>query len=187
MPEGRGDKTEHGEFIKGTGPAAGEGNLGAREVAREAEIPGPGGDSTAVCQGGCLRVEVGGNLAGYFTECSGIGSANDVVEHAVVARDGREVVRKIAGRLDWHEVTLTRGITSDVFVWQWRQMVIEGDMAGARQPMVITLLDKDGATVATWRFAKAWPHDVEGYSTDDGCFLESLTIVHEGMIRTNGD
>ena len=186
MAKGKSDKTEHGESVKDTGPAAGDADLGTREAAREAELSWPPGDSTAMCQGGCLKVVVGGNVLGYFSECSGIGSASHIVEHAVVDREGREVIRKIAGRLEWHNVTLTRGITNDMTVWQWRRQVVEGNVRSARVPVVITLLDKDGAAVATWQFLRAWPVDVEGYSTEDGCFLETLTIVHEGMLRTDG-
>ena len=57
-------------------------------------------------------LNVSGQIEGFFTEVSGIGSEHEIVEHKVVSEDGRkEVVMKIPGRLKWENVTLKRGIT----------------------------------------------------------------------------
>ena len=42
-----------------------------------------------------FALEVQDQIAGYFTECSGIGSENEIITHNVVSAKGVEVVLKI--------------------------------------------------------------------------------------------
>ena len=133
-----------------------------------------------------FMLELEGTLAGYFTECSGIGSENDIVEHKVVDKQGHEIVRKIPGRLKWQDVTLKRGITSDLQIWEWRDTVVQGKMSDARKNITITMLDRNYNPVATWNFTNAWPSKCSGPSlkSDSNEFgIEEVTIVHEGMYR----
>jgi phage tail-like protein len=127
-----------------------------------------------------------GKLAGYFTECSGIGSEHEVIEHKVVDKQGHEIVRKIPGRLKWQDVTLKRGLTANMEIWQWRQDVVEGKLSDARKNISITMMDREYNPVATWHFQNAWPSKVTGPSlkSDSNEFgVEEVTIVHEGMHR----
>jgi len=59
-------------------------------------------------------IEIQGVVSGYFTECIGIGSEHEVIEHKVVDEKGREHIQKLPGRLKWENVTLRRGITDDL-------------------------------------------------------------------------
>lgn len=134
------------------------------------------------------RIEVDGKVpvTGYFTECSGIGSEHEIVEHKVVTDKGQEVVQKIPGRLKWQDVTLKRGITSDMAIWDWRKLVEEGKMGDARSHCSVIMMDRNYEDVARWDFENAWPSKVTGPSvkSDSNEFgVEELTIVHEGMIR----
>jgi phage tail-like protein len=133
-----------------------------------------------------FQLKIEGKIAGYFTECSGIGSEHEIVEHKVVDEGGHEIVRKIPGRLKWGDVTLKRGITQDLEIWTWRDAVVKGDVKGARAPITITMYSRDYQPVAVWHFANAWPSKVSGpnLKADDNSFgVEELTIVHEGMYR----
>jgi len=77
--------------------------------------------------------EVQNKVAGFFTEVSGIGSETEVVEHKVVTKDGKsDFVQKIPGRLKWGDITLKRGITSELDVYSWRKLVEDGKVATAR-------------------------------------------------------
>jgi phage tail-like protein len=125
-------------------------------------------------------------IAGYFTECGGIGSEHEIVEHKVVDEAGHEVIRKIPGRLKWTDVTLKRGITQDMQIWEWRQDAVKGDMKTARKNCTITMLDRMYTPVAIWHFYNAWPSKVTGpnLKSDSNEFgVEEVTIVHEGMWR----
>ena len=133
-----------------------------------------------------FRLELEGSIAGYFTECSGVGSEHEIVEHKVVDDNGHEIVRKIPGRLKWQDITLKRGITSDLQVWSWREDLVKGDVQSARKNISIIMMDRNYTDVATWHFHNAWPSKVTGpsFKSDDNSFgLEEVTIVHEGMYR----
>jgi len=58
-----------------------------------------------------FAIDVGGTIKGYFTEVTGLGSENEIVEQKVVSDSGVEVVLKIPGRLKWGDITLKRGLT----------------------------------------------------------------------------
>lgn len=131
-------------------------------------------------------LELEGQIAGYFTECSGVGSENEVVEHKVVDNQGHEVVRKIPGRLKWQDVTLKRGMTSNLQIWDWREDVVLGKMDDARTNITITMLNREYNPVAIWHFTNAWPSKVSGpsfKSDDNNIGVEEVTIAHEGMHR----
>ena len=133
-----------------------------------------------------FMLELEGALAGYFTECSGIGSEHEIVEQKVVDKQGHEIVRKIPGRMKWQDISLKRGITSDLKIWEWRDQLVQGKSKDARKNITITMLSRDYKPVAVWHFANAWPSKVSGPSlkSDSNDFgVEELTIVHEGMYR----
>jgi phage tail-like protein len=133
-----------------------------------------------------FALEVQGTISGYFTECSGIGSENEVITSNVVNEKGVEVVLKIPGRLKWGDVTLKRGITSNLDLWEWRMMVEEGNVTGARKDGSIVMFDQTLAEVARWNFSQAWPSKISGPApkSDGNEFsLEEITIVHEYIKR----
>jgi phage tail-like protein len=135
-----------------------------------------------------FAVEIQGAISGYFTECSGLGSENEVVEHKVVNEKGVEVVMKIPGRLKWENIVLKRGITSNMDIWTWRKKVEDGDIQSARQNGSIVMYDQMLTEVARWNFENAWPLKVTGPSPKaDGneIGVEELTIAHEFIERAN--
>lgn len=131
-------------------------------------------------------LEIEGKLAGFFTQVSGIGSETEVVEHKVVSPNGETIIQKIPGRLTWTEVSLKRGVTSALDIWDWRKMVVEGNVAKARTNCSIIAYSQDNKPVARWEFVRAWPSKVVGPEMDSGAanyMIEDVTIVHEGMVR----
>ncbi len=129
-------------------------------------------------------------MTGYFTEVSGISSENAVVTHKVVDETGHEVTLQIPGRIEWGEITLKRGLTTNVEFWDRREKVVTGDVAGARQDCTITMYDRDYATTFMWHLKNAWPSKITGpqIASDSNDFtIEELTIVHEGLIRDGYD
>lgn len=131
-------------------------------------------------------VDIQGQVTGYFTEVSGLGSESEVIEHKVVSETGVEVVMKVPGRLKWEDITLKRGITSNMDIWTWRKMVENGDVAGARADGSVVMYDQALAEVARWNFQSGWPTKVTGPSVKaDGneIGVEELVIAHEYIER----
>jgi phage tail-like protein len=131
-------------------------------------------------------IEVQGEVTGYFTECSGIGSENELIEHKVVDDKGRESIHKIPGRLKWQDITLKRGITNNMDIWDWRDMIVNGQVEDARRNGSIIMYNQALDEVARWNFERAWPLKVSGPSmkSDSNEFgIEELVITHEGLYR----
>jgi len=131
-------------------------------------------------------IEVQGVITGYFTECSGIGSEHEVIEHKIVDDTGHERIQKIPGRLKWDNITLKRGITDAMDIWDWRDQVVQGDVEGARRNGSIVMFDQSLQERARWNFENAWPVKVSGptVKSDSNEFgVEELVITHEGLYR----
>lgn len=130
-------------------------------------------------------VDVNG-LKGYFTSIDGLGSENEVVTGKYITPEGKEVEAKTAGRLTWGDITLKRGMTADLGMWDWRQKVLEGNVDSARTNVSITMLDRKYAPVVVWNLFRAWPSKISAISlsSDSNDYtIEELTIVHEGITR----
>jgi phage tail-like protein len=133
-----------------------------------------------------FSLELSGAVSGYFSECSGIGSENEVAEQKVVGKTGVQVVLKVPGRLKWGDITLKRGVTSDLQIWDWRKLVEDGKVGSARKNGSIVMYNQELAEVARWNFQNGWPSKVSGpqpKSDGNDISLEELTIVHEYITR----
>lgn len=132
-------------------------------------------------------VDIGGKVTGYFTECSGLGSEHEVIEHKVVDDKGKPLIEKVPGRMKWTDVTLKRGITDSMQIWDWRKLVEDGKVEDARLNGSITMVDQELKPIAQWDFERAWPTKVTGpslKSDSNEIGIEELVITHEGMIRS---
>lgn len=131
-------------------------------------------------------IDVSGTVKGYFTEVNGLGSEHEIVEQKVVSEKGVEVILKIPGRLKWGDITLKRGITSNMDLWNWRKMVEDGNVKGARKNGSIVMFDRELKETARWNFTNAWPSKITGPApkSDSNEFgIEELTITHEFIQR----
>jgi len=133
-----------------------------------------------------LEIE-GDQLMGLFTECSGIGSETEVIEHKVV-QNGKPVIMKVPGRLKWENITLKKGITDDLKVWNWRHQIEIGNVESNRFNGSIIMTDHDLTPVARWDFERGWPTKVSGPSPkadSNEIGIEEIIIAHEGISRVS--
>ena len=133
-----------------------------------------------------FMLDIQGVVQGYFTEVSGIGSETEVAEQKVVNKEGIQIVLKVPGRLKWGDVTLKRGLTSNLEIWNWRKMVEEGQVSKARKNGSIVMYDQMLKPIAQWDFKNAWPSKVSGpapKSDSNELTIEEMTIVHEYITR----
>ena len=137
-----------------------------------------------------FALDIQGVVQGYFTEAYNIGSENEVVEHKGVDSRGKEIVMKIPGRLKLSDVTLKRGITSNMDLAKWRQQVVDGKVDSARKDGSIVMYDQTMREVARWNFLRGWPSkficnpvDASGMSPSVVVGIESVTITLESIQR----
>jgi phage tail-like protein len=134
-------------------------------------------------------LEIEGKLSGFFTTVAGIGSESEVVEHKITNPEtGETIIQKIPGRMAWTDVTLKRGVTSSVDVWEWRQQIVDGKVEDARTNCSVVAYNQANEEIARWNLDNAWPSKVTGPEMDAGSqdyMVEEITIVHEGMSRVS--
>jgi phage tail-like protein len=91
-------------------------------------------------------------------------------------------VRKLAGLSKVSNVTLKRGLTSDLSLWNWINAAMNGNVT--RAAVVITLLDEADNPVLSWKLRNAWPRRWSGPRLNAGCSdvaIEELELAHEGL------
>jgi phage tail-like protein len=116
--------------------------------------------------------------AGGFRKVRGLGSSIETIE----LRDGGDPgqpARKLPGLRHYSNVTLKRGIITDLRLWQW----IDGDPP-ERRTVTITMLDAKGSPALRFVLHKAWPCRWVGPSlTAKGSrmAIETLELCHERL------
>jgi phage tail-like protein len=133
-----------------------------------------------------FAVDFQDQIKGAFRECTGMGSESEIVESKESNEQGQMVLKKVPGRMKWNNITLKRGITSSMEMWQWRELVEQGKMDQARTNGSIKMFSPDGEVIARWNFVNAWPSKLSGptaNATNNEVGIEELEITHEGYWR----
>lgn len=134
-----------------------------------------------------FRVEWGGAKIG-FSEVSGLSVETDVVEY----RDGSSPEYhkiKMPGMQKFGNITMKRGIfegDNDYFKW-WNTVALN---TIERRDVTISLLNENHEPVVVWKVKNAWPSKVQSTdlkSDDNGVAIETIELVHEGLVMQNGD
>jgi len=126
-----------------------------------------------------FSVELDGLTRAGFRECSGL----DVSQNATEYREGtdrNQAARKQPGLVTHGDITLSRGITSDRALWDWRQRITAGDTE--RHDISISLLDHLGQPRITWNLYACWPRQWTGpglNATADELAVEQLVLACE--------
>ena len=134
-----------------------------------------------------FKLDVQGITGGHFTSCSGFANTSEIVTHQA-SGDAGAVHQKLPGTLTWSEITLERGMTEDMSLWNWRQQVIDGNIDDARKDGSIVMLNAGGEETARWSFTRAWPSAWTGPDVgadNQAVAIESITIAHEGLQRAS--
>jgi phage tail-like protein len=133
-----------------------------------------------------FRVSIGGIQRAGFREVSGLDAATDTIDY----REGDDktlTIHKLPGLKKFSNLTFKRGITDDMELWNWRKKVMDGKIKECRQNGSIILMDDEGNDVAQWDFVDAWPTKWTGpsfNSTANEVAIDTLEVVHEGLVRT---
>jgi phage tail-like protein len=140
------------------------------------------GDRVDPFRGFNFRLEIDKIKAG-FSDVSGLTSDGDVTEY----REGTEgalYVRKLTGLRKFSNLTLKRGITPNMDLWDWRQNILDGH--SDRRDGAVILMDEEQKDVARWEFTGGWIHKIEGPTLSakgNDLAVESVEIVIESLRR----
>lgn len=134
--------------------------------------------------GWSFGLEIDGIEIKEIQEVSGLKLEVDSIEMKHNTADGKYINKMLPGRKKAGEIQLTRGVTSDLGWNSWVQMVMNGDMPGARKNGQVNIYDFMGNPVQSFKFVNGWAKSVE-YGTlkagDTSVLTEKLSIVHEGL------
>ena len=127
-------------------------------------------------------IEIDNISRGAFQEVSGLESTIEVVEY----REGGDtsITRKLPGRASFGNLTLKRGITDDVELYEWHKTVRDGGTD--RRNGSIVQLDRNREEVARWNFREGWITKLTGpdfKAEGNEIAIETVEIVHEGLER----
>ncbi|MBM7868048.1 phage tail protein [Heliobacterium gestii] len=118
-----------------------------------------------------------------FSEVSGYDASIAVVEYR--AGDHATTPMKMPGLAKYGNITLKRGVTDSMDLFNWIQACIDGKIT--RNTVTITAIDESGADKASWTVTAAWPckYTAPNFNGNGGeVAIESLELAHEGMKRT---
>lgn len=141
------------------------------------------GDRTDPYRSYNFLVEIDGITRAGFRECAGLDSSSSPIEYRE-GDDRQLTTRKIPGLVMFPNITLSRGITDDPELWEWRQQAAQGRVS--RRNGSIVLLDDTGEEKLRWNFREGWPTRWSGPSFNAAggdVAVEQLEIAHEGLVR----
>ncbi|MEH2258098.1 phage tail protein [Nostoc sp.] len=127
-----------------------------------------------------------------FLECQGFNYSQDVIEFSEVtsgrwgkANKGKFVQTKLPGNAKSGNLTLLRGMTSSMALWNWFELIKDGNWAKQRKNALLTIYE-DGKAQAKFELTAAWPtrykiSDVKSNSQE--IEIEEVEVAYEGFKR----
>jgi phage tail-like protein len=130
-----------------------------------------------------FRIEIGGIREAHFSEVTGFDTQTDAIDY----REGDDPthVRKLPGLNKYGNVTLKRGITDSMDLYNWYKEVVAGKVR--RETVAVVVQDEEGKDKARFQIAEAWPckydpMDLNAKGNDVS--IETLELCNEGVERT---
>jgi len=129
-----------------------------------------------------FRLEIGGISEAHFSEVTGFDITSDVIDY----REGDEAthVRKLPGLTKYGNVTLKRGVTDSMDIYNWHKDIVAGKIR--RETIAIVVLDELGGDKARFNIEKAWPSKYDPMDLNakgNDVSIETLELVNEGVQR----
>ena len=129
-----------------------------------------------------FRLEIGGIKEAHFSEVTGFDISTDAIDY----REGHEdtFVRKLPGLTKFGNVTLKRGITDSIELYNWYQDVVAGKIR--RELVTIVVQDELAGDVARFEIRNAWPNKYDPMDLNakgNDVSIETLELVNEGVKR----
>lgn len=132
-----------------------------------------------------FRVEIDGVGVAAFTDVT----IADTTTGAVEYREGTDpnVLRKLSALNKSSNISLKKGITDSMDLFNWRKAVIDKGADANRKNISIILIDEEGSDKVRWDIVNTWPIKYANgalNSKGEEVLVEELEIIHEGITRT---
>lgn len=119
-----------------------------------------------------------------FKEVSGLESSTEVIQYQE-GGDTQQPLKKLPGRTTVTNITIKRGITSDLSLWEWYSEVVDNARSGLeRVDATITLRDGNEGDEKVYTLGEVWPCRYKGPDLDaqgDDVAFEEIEFVCESL------
>ena len=132
-----------------------------------------------------FKIEIDGvKITGGFAEATIPDTTTDPVDY----REGTDLPhqRKLSGLTKYGNITLKKGITDSMDLYNWNKSIEEKGALKNRKNISLVLIDEEGSEKCRWEIYEAWPTKYSSSGFDakgNAVVIESLDIVHEGIKR----
>jgi phage tail-like protein len=134
-----------------------------------------------------FELTIDGHSVAVFQELVGIVSGTGASDLSLVTK-GENTVLRLPGKRTPPSITLKRGMTRNIEMAAWHELVVLGDTAAATKNVSVTVYNRKGDPVARYHLTNAWPSRVEittENSAAGGVLEETVTFVSEFMQRVS--
>ena len=129
-------------------------------------------------------VEINSQPVAAFQEVQGLDSENTPIEYRE-GPDKMNSVRKLPGLETYPNCTMKRGITGDLYLWQWRKEVRDGGtMFPPTRDVTVQLLNEKHEPVFRWRLINAWCCKLTGPSLNakgNEIAIETMELAYDRL------
>jgi phage tail-like protein len=147
----------------------------------------PGGPDDALTAAR-FELTIDGHSLAVFSELAGISSSVDIDDVRLEKKRKQKVLKKLPGKRTPPTVTLRRGMTRNIELAAWHELVILGDVGAARKNVSLTMYNTKGDPVARYHLTNAWPSKLEIDALKAGAssvLTETVTLTAEFMQRVS--
>ena len=130
-------------------------------------------------------LEIDGIAEAQFSECTVPEVSTETIEYR--EGDDKPTVKKLSGLVSYGDLTMQRGVTDSLELYEWWRLVEQGMVDEARRSIAVVVLDEEAASGPRFEFSDAWISQYDApdlNATANEVAIESITVVHEGMVRT---
>jgi phage tail-like protein len=132
-------------------------------------------------------VEIESTITACFSECSGLGMT--IKKETLMEGGVNDQQRIILGQTEFTDVTLKRGLTSDLVFWTWISKLLAQRSSGTaisqhRRNVNILTFNQAGETMQCWTLIGAVPLSWKAPSLtadSSSVAIEELTLAYEGL------
>jgi phage tail-like protein len=131
-----------------------------------------------------FRVVIDGIQTAGFSDAT----VPDITVDSFDYREGTDspTGRKLSGLVKYGNITLKKGLTDSMELYNWHKTVTQKGAKSARKNISLILVDEEGNDKAQWDVVEAWPtkYDPSDFSAKGNeTVIETLEIIHEGITR----
>ena len=132
-----------------------------------------------------FKVEIDGIKIASFSDATIPDSTTDSVDY----REGDEppYQRKLSGLTKYGTLTLKKGLTDSMDLYNWRKQVEDSGANKARKSISLILIDEEGNDKSRWDIIEAWPskYSPSGFEgKGNAVMIETFELTLEKIKRT---